>query len=194
MIVSRLITKPMNQNAPADFEAETKSRFSTDVITGVPASGIPARAQFRGSPSLYGKKLAGVGVVVLIAISMVSWFQLEERNPYFYLFALGMTAAVLTCRYFTMMGVNGPPSLIFEATGITIKCTKKNHAVLWSDLRSIRHELIRGGQLWEIVWTGGKFDYFVDGLTSAQKVDLKNTISNVKLPHVQIRLEHYDTV
>ena len=53
---------------------------------------------------------------------------------------------------------------------------------------------VRGGQLWEITWATGKFDYFVDGLTSAQKAGLKKTIGNIKLPHVQVRLDHYDTV
>jgi hypothetical protein len=177
------------------MNAETISpRFSTDAIAETSSSGISAPVEFRGNPSLYAKKLTAVGVVVLIAIAAMGWFQLEERNPKFYLFASGMTLAVLVGRYFSLMGISGPPALVFDVKGITIRKGKKTTEVAWSDLRSVRNEVVRGGQLWEIAWMGGKFDYFIDGLTSLRKAELKKTIGSIKLPHVQVRLEHYDTV
>ncbi|HUS36656.1 MAG TPA: hypothetical protein VM680_15000 [Verrucomicrobiae bacterium] len=169
-------------------------RFSTDAIADTNTTGVTQRVEFRGNPGLYAKKLAAVGVVLLIAIALTGYFYLGERNPKFYLFACGLSVAVLVGRYFSMMGLNGPPALIFDTKGITIQKGKKTTEIAWADLQSVRNEVIRGGQLWEIAWTGGKFDYFIDGLTGEQKAGLKATFAKIKLPHVTVRLEHYDTV
>src|SRR5687767_5990638 len=116
------------------MDAQTISpRFSTDAITDTGDSGIKQRIEFQGDRSLYAKKLAAVGVVVLIAIAAVGWFQLEERNPKFYLFATGMMIAILIGRYFSMMGLNGPPALVFDTKGITIRKAKKTMEIPWSD-------------------------------------------------------------
>ena len=156
----------MNQIDQNFSVAENGSaRFSTDALATPVSSGITQRQEFRGNPSLYAKKLAVVGALILIAGFLLSYFQLLERNPKFYLFMSGMTAAILVGRYFSMMGLNGPPTLIFDVHGLTIQHSKKSNEIAWKDLRSIRNEVIRGGQLWEITWATGKFDYFVDGLT-----------------------------
>lgn len=177
------------------MDTQTASpRFSTDAIADANGSGITQPIEFRGNATLYAKKLAAVGVILLLAVAITGYFYLGERNPKFYLFGCGLSVAVLIGRYFSMMGFSGPPALSFDANGITIKKGKKITNVFWNDLRSVRNEVIRGGQLWEIAWTGGKFDYFIDGLTGAQKADLKKTFANIKLPHVNVRLEHYDTV
>jgi hypothetical protein len=170
------------------------ARFSTDALGATAGSGITQRTEFRGNPALYAKKLALVGALILIAGSLVGYFELLERNPKFYLFMTGMTVTVLVGRYLSMMGLSGPPALIFDANGVAIQRRKKSTEIAWKDLRSIRNEVIRGGQLWEITWATGKFDYFIDGLTGVQKGELKKTIGNINLPHVQIRLDHYDTV
>lgn len=177
------------------MDTQTASpRFSTDAIADTNGTGITQPVEFRGDRGLYAKKLAAVGVVLLVAIALTGYFYLGERNPKFYLFACGLSVAVLVGRYFSMMGLDGPAALLFDANGLTIKRGKKSTEIAWADLHSIRNELVRGGQLWEIAWAGGKFDYFIDGLTSAQKADLKKTIGNIKLAHVKVRLEHYDTV
>jgi hypothetical protein len=189
----------MNNDTQSDLMSATSARprFATDAVIDSDSAGshgIIQRTEFRGDRSLYAKKLAAVGVIVLIALGAVGWFYLEERNPKFYMFMGGMAVAITVGRYFTMMGLSGPPAVVFDTTGITIRNGKKTMDIPWANLRSIRNEVVRGGQLWEFTWTGGKFDYFVDGLTGAQKVDLKKTISSIKLPHVKVRVEHYETV
>jgi hypothetical protein len=189
----------MNANTQSDLVAQTpaQARFSTEAVIDNDVGsghGISQRIEFRGDRSLYAKKLAAVGVIVMIAIAAVGWFYLQERNPKFYMFMSGMAVAVMVGRYLSMMGLNGPPALIFDTAGVTIRNGKKAMDVPWGNLRSIRSEVVRGGQLWAITWTGGQFEYFVDGLTGQQKADLKKTIGAIKLSHVKIRLEHYDTV
>src|SRR5262245_13205154 len=122
------------------------ARFNVSqvALSGAPSAAIE-RKVFQGDRSRYAKILAVIGVGVISAILLGGRFYLGETNPKFYLFMCGGTALVLTGRYFSMMGLRGPNALVFDNAGLTLQGARKSKQISWSDLRSIRLTLIRGG-------------------------------------------------
>jgi len=155
-------------------------------------SGITENHVYRGDPSRYAKQLAIISVLAVIGILLVGYFGLKEKNPKFYLFMCGVAIVVALGRYFSMMGLHGPAALVIGPSGVKLQGHNKSTEVNWADLRSIRSVATRGGMLWEVAYAQGKFEYFTDGLTGQQKDELKKTIGSINLPHVEVRLEHYD--
>lgn len=82
--------------------------------------------------------------------------------------------------------------MTFDAGGITIANSSSSNTITWAELESIRYRVWRGGHYWEFKSRSRKktLDYYVDGLTSAQLDELRETISSIKLPNVVIELFH----
>ncbi len=91
-------------------------------------------------------------------------------------------------RFWNMQVRRGPTSVSFDANGITIANRSSSESINWPDLESIRYRVWRGGHYWEFKSRSREetLDYYVDGLTSAQLDELRETISSIQLPNVLV--------
>jgi hypothetical protein len=143
---------------------------------------------FQANPSDFKKKLALIAFAAgAISFTLAVTGVIGEANgaPFF---AGGIVAMAFAFRFWSMQVRNGPKVVTFDAGGITIANRSASDTVPWSELESIRYRVWRGGHYWEFKSRSRKqtLDYYVDGLTSAQLDELRETISSLQLPGVLI--------
>jgi hypothetical protein len=143
---------------------------------------------FQASPSNLKKQLAfGAFAAGAMAFTLAATGVIGAANggP---CFAGGLVAMAFAFRFWSMQVRNGPTGVTFDAGGITIANRSSSDTVPWADLESIRYRAWRGGHYWEFKGRSRKqtLDYYVDGLTSAQLDELRETISSLQLPGVLI--------
>ena len=75
-------------------------------------------------------------------------------------------------------------AVTFNANGITIANRSSSDTIPWAELESIRYRVWRGGHYWQFKSHSreGPLDFYVDGLTSTQLNELRETISSIQLP------------
>jgi hypothetical protein len=145
---------------------------------------------FQAKPSNLKKKLALVAFAVgAIAFTLAVTGVISSANggPFF---AGGLVVMAFAVRFWLMQVRSGPTAVTFDAGGITIANRSSSNTIAWAELESIRYRAWRGGHYWEFKRRGSKktMDYYVDGLTSTQLDELRETISTIKLPGVLIEL------
>jgi hypothetical protein len=85
--------------------------------------------------------------------------------------------------------VRNPTRLTFKSEGAEIAQRSSGETIPWAELESIRYRVWQGGHYWAFTIRGREqtLDFYVDGLTSAQLEDLRQTISAINLPGVLIQ-------
>jgi hypothetical protein len=142
---------------------------------------------FQAKPSQLKKKIAliafAVGAIAL-TLALTGVIDKATAGPYF---ACGIVAMIFAFRFWNMQ-VRNPSAVTFDATGITIADKSATNTVPWAELASIRYRVWRGGHFWEFKSRirGEAFEYYVDGLSSVELNELRETISSIKLPEVLI--------
>ena len=143
---------------------------------------------FQAKPSKLKKKVAlaafiiGAGSFTLAVTGVIG----QGNGAYF--FAGGITAMALAFRFWNMQ-VQNPTRVTFKPEGVEIAQRSSGETIPWAELESICYRVWRGGHFWAFKIRGWEqtLDYYVDGLTSAQLVELRETISAIKLPGVLIQ-------
>jgi len=143
---------------------------------------------FQAKPSKLKKKVA-LAAFVTGAVSFtlaVTGIIGQANGAYF--FAGGIAAMALAFRFWNMQ-VQNPTRLTFKPEGVEIARRSSAETIPWAELESIRYRVWRGGHFWAFEIRGRKqtLDYYVDGLTSAQLEELRETISAINLPGVLVQ-------
>jgi len=142
---------------------------------------------FQAKPSNLKKKLA-LGVFVAGAISLtLALTKVVGTDNGAYFFAGGITAMAFAFRFWNMQ-VHKPMSVTFAEGGITISEGSSPEIITWPELEAVRYKFWRGGHYWEFKKRGrnATFDYYVDGLTSAQLEELRQAVASINYPGVSI--------
>jgi hypothetical protein len=145
---------------------------------------------FQAKPSNLKKKVALVAFAVgAISFTLAVTGVISEANgaPFF---AGGLVVMAFAVRFWLMQVRSGPTAVTFDASGITIANRSSSNTIAWAELEAIRYRATRGGHFWEFKSRSCKktVDYYVDGLTSTQLEEMRETISTIKLPNVLIEL------
>ena len=142
---------------------------------------------FQAKPSSLKKKVALFAFVAGAISLTLAITKVVGTNNDVYFFAGGFTAMVFAFRFWNMQ-VRNPMAVTFTDSGITITEGKSSETIAWSELESIHYKVWRGGHFWEFKKSGRQstFDYYVDGLTSAQLDELRDAVSSIKLPGASI--------
>jgi hypothetical protein len=143
---------------------------------------------FQANPSNFKKKLALTAFVagaIAFTLAVTGVIGTANGGPFF---AGGLVAMALSFRFWTMQVRSGPTAVTFDAGGITIANRSASDTVPWAELESIRYRVWRGGHYWEFKSRRRKktLDYYVDGLTSTQLDELRDTISSLQQPGVLV--------
>lgn len=126
-------------------------------------------------------------LAAVVGAGAITWGILSNSQHAYLGFATGPVLLALSFRFWNMQVRNGPWELTFNTEGVTMANKKKRESISWRDLESIRY-MILGGHHWEFKSRTQTFtvDYYVDGLTGAQRKDLEETIKGINLPNCKI--------
>jgi hypothetical protein len=143
---------------------------------------------FQAKPSKLKKKV-GLAAFVIGAVSFtlaVTGVIGQANGAYF--FAGGIATMALAFRFWNMQ-VQNPTRLTFKTEGVEFAQRSSCETIPWAELESIRYRVWRGGHFWEFEIRGRKqtLDYYVDGLTSAQLAELRETIAAIHFSDVQVQ-------
>ncbi len=143
---------------------------------------------FQAKPSKLKKKVALAAFIIGVVSFTLAVTGVVGQGNGAYFFAGGITAMALAFRFWTMQ-VHNPTRLTFKPEGAEIAQRSSSETIPWTELESIRYRVWRGGHFWAFEIRGREqtLDYYVDGLTSAQLEELRETISAIKLPGVLIQ-------
>ena len=142
---------------------------------------------FQAKPSNLKKKMALIAFVVGAISFTLAITKVVGTNNGAYFFAGGITAMAFAFRFWNMQ-VRNPMAVTFAENGITIVEGSSNETITWRELESIRYKIWRGGHYWEFKKRGREstFDYYVDGLTSPQLNELRQTVASINFPGVSV--------
>jgi len=142
---------------------------------------------FQAKPSNLKKKMALIAFVLGAISFTLAVTKVAGTNNGAYFFAGGITAMALAFRFWSMQ-VHNPMAVTFAGNGITIIEGSSNETITWPELESIRYRIWRGGHYWEFKKRGREttFDYYVDGLSAAQREELRQTVASLTFPGVSI--------
>jgi hypothetical protein len=149
---------------------------------------------FQAKPSNFKKKLALAGFVAggiafaLGVADMMGVFRLPNAEFYF---GGGLVAIIFAVRFWNMQVRNGPTAVRFAADGITVSDNASKDTIPWADLKSVTYKVWRGGHFWEFKRRNREdtVDFYVDGLSSAQLDEMRETVSSINLPGVEVHVE-----
>jgi hypothetical protein len=143
---------------------------------------------FQAKPSTLKKKVALVAFLIGATSFTLAVTGVVGPGNGAYFFAGGIPAMALAFRFWNMQ-VRNPTRVTFKPEGVEIAQRSSGETIPWAELESICYRVWRGGHFWEFTIRGRKqtLDFYVDGLTSAQLEDLRQTISAIQPPGVLIQ-------
>ncbi len=143
---------------------------------------------FQTKPSTLKKKIALAAFIAGAASLTIAITDLVDRWDDAYFFACGITAMMMSFRFWNMQ-VRDPAKLTFKPDGIEIAERSSCETIPWAKLESIRYRIWRGGHYWAFKVRGREQtqDYYVDGLSSVQLDELRDTISTIQLPGLLVQ-------
>ena len=146
---------------------------------------------FQAKPSNLKKKVALAAFIVGAISFTLAITKIIGTNNGAYFFAGGITAMALSFRFWSMQ-VHNPTAVTFAENGVTIAQGSSSETIAWAELESIRYKVWRGGHFWEFKKRDRKstFDFYVDGLSAAQRIELSNAVSSVKTPGATIQTDY----
>ena len=150
---------------------------------------------FQAKPSKLKKRIAlafFIGGAIAFTLAVTHAHVVEPGNGPFF-FAGGLVAMAFSFRFWNMQVRAGATAVMFDTRGITIANRSASNTIVWADLAAIRYKATRGGHYWEFKARSREktYDYYVDGLSSAQQNDLLQTIASIKLLGVLIEPFYY---
>jgi hypothetical protein len=149
-------------------------------------SDFTAPKVFRANPGKFKRRAFGVAAVV--GAGSLTWACVSKSQHGYLGFAIGLVLLIFSFRFWNMMVRNGPWELTFNSEGVTMANKKKRESISWGDLESIRYMVWRGGHCWEFKSRTQTFtvDYYLDGLTGAQRKELEETIKGINVPNCKV--------
>jgi len=143
---------------------------------------------FRANPSQFKKRaflVAGIVGACALSYGIFDKGFVETRG---YFFAGGIVLLIFSIRFWSMQVWNGPSELTFDSAGVTLADKASRVTVPWAELQSIRYWVSRSGHHWRIFsrTRPDSLDYYLDGLTSRQQEELRETVESIKRPDVKI--------
>jgi hypothetical protein len=143
---------------------------------------------YQAKPSKLKKKVALAAFIISAVCFTLAITGVVGQGNGAYFFAGGITGMALAFRFWNMQ-VRNPTRLTFKPEGAEIAQRSSGETIPWAELESIRYRVWRGGHFWEFKIRGREqtLDYYVDGLTSVQLEELRETIAALQLPGVLIQ-------
>jgi hypothetical protein len=143
---------------------------------------------FQAKPSKLKKKVALAAFLIGAVSFTLAVTGVVGPGNGVYFFAGSIPVMALAFRFWNMQ-VRNPTRLTFKPEGAEIAKRSSAETIPWADLESIRYRVWQGGHFWEFKIRDRKqtFDYYVDGLTTAQLEELRQAISAINLPGVLIQ-------
>ena len=144
---------------------------------------------FQAKPSSLKKKMALIAFIAGTVSFTLAITGVINRAKADYFFAGGLVAMMFAFRFWNMQ-VRKPGKVIFKTEGVEIAEGSSGETIQWNELESIRYRAWRGGHFWEFKKHGRDetFDYYIDGLTSSEQAALRDAVSTISLPNVEISL------
>ncbi len=142
---------------------------------------------FQANPSPLKKKtflilgLAGAGA---LTAALLGWGPAEQRAYYF---GGGITAMAFSIRFWTMQVSGGPTALTFNNSGLSLGNQTSTTAIAWADLAAINYHVSSSGHRWLFTRRDGTVaEFYLDGLTGAQRQELEQTITSIQVPDIKV--------
>lgn len=163
----------------------------SDTVTDKTMKQLATPKTFQAKPSNLKKKIALVAFIVGAISFTLALTRVLGVDKGAYFFAGGITAMIFAFRFWNMQ-VHNPMAVTFTENGISIIQGSSNEMITWPELESIRYKVWRGGHFWEFKKRGREstFDYYLDGLTSSQIDELRQTVASIDLPGILIQTEY----
>jgi hypothetical protein len=142
---------------------------------------------FQANPSALKKKIflaVGLAGAASLAVALVGWAP-PDKAPF--CFAGGITAMIFAIRFWTMQVQGGPTALTFSQDGVTIGNQASRTDIAWSDLAAITYQVSRSGHHWRFARrSGDTHEYYLDGLTGAQRSQLEETVKSIQASDIKV--------
>jgi hypothetical protein len=143
---------------------------------------------FQAKPSKLKKKVALAAFIIGAASFTLAVTGVVGPGNGVYFFAGGIPVMAFAFRFWNMQ-VRNPTRVTFKPEGVEIAQRSSGETIPWAALESIRYRVWQGGHYWAFKTRDREqtLDFYVDGLTSVQLEDLRQTISVIELPGVLIQ-------